>query len=83
MSKEFISRERTNIHEHSRPPHVCLPRNQCAGEVDQISFTVLEESGATTLRHYFSGHVSGNVIDGSVKSGGGPAAKWTAARKAG
>ena len=50
---------------------------------DQISFTVLEESGATTLRHDFSGHVNGNAIEGSMKSSNGPTARWTAARRAG
>jgi SAM-dependent methyltransferase len=48
---------------------------------DQISFTVHEVTGtSSTVRRDYSGRVSGTTMQGTVKSGEGPEAKWTATR---
>ncbi len=48
---------------------------------DQITFTVNEVTGtSSTVRRDYSGRVSGTTIQGTVKSGEGPEAKWTATR---
>jgi SAM-dependent methyltransferase len=48
---------------------------------DQITFTVHEVTGtSSTVRRDYSGRVSGTTIQGTVKSGEGPEAKWTATR---
>jgi hypothetical protein len=48
---------------------------------DQISFTVNEVTGtSSTVRRDYTGRVSGNTMQGTVKSGEGPEAKWTANR---
>jgi hypothetical protein len=48
-------------------------------EGDRISFAAGEGNPATLQ---YSGRVSGNTIEGTAKTGGGPEAKWTAKRAA-
>src|SRR5688572_12797044 len=48
---------------------------------DQITFTVNEVTGtSSTVRRDYSGRVSGTTMQGTVKSGEGPEAKWSANR---
>jgi hypothetical protein len=48
---------------------------------DQISFSIHELTGSSnTVRRDYTGHVSGNTMQGTVKIGDGSEVKWTATR---